>query len=174
MARSQDIKRFLEPVYLNEKMMLNCAAYLFGGVALESEVTKKSDTSGGGSVKLGLPFLQSLLGVVGVEGDLKRATSEESRAARRYTVGGLHMSVLDELNKHDMFFHGSAKHVPSLIQTDKSYVEIPAVLRPVDYYMLIGTLKAAVPLVGGQGIHPLEGFRGQVIHPPHGQVIHPG
>lgn len=148
MANDNTSGRFLEPVYLNEKMVLNCAAYLFGGVALETEVKSKTDTAGSASIKMGIPFLQSVIGTIGFGGEVKRAESEESRAARRYTLGGLHMSVIDELRNRGMFLQASANDVASLIETDKPYVEVQAALRPVDYYLLIGTLKAAVPLVG--------------------------
>ncbi len=137
-------KQFLEPVYLNEKMVLNCAAYLFGGTALESETKNTVETGGNASIKAAIQFLQSLFSA---EAGVKRTATEENRATRRYTVGGLHMVVLDELYAQDMIFRASTGHILSLTQTKKSYVEIPAMLRPIDYFMLIGTLKAAVPLV---------------------------
>ena len=39
---SSDI--FLEPVYLNEKMVLNCAAYVFKGYSSKSETQNTTQT----------------------------------------------------------------------------------------------------------------------------------
>ncbi len=35
-------------------------------------------------------------------------------------------------------------------------------------------IEKILQFVDGQTIHPLEAFHGQEIHPPHGQIIHPG
>src|SRR5258708_35243142 len=93
---------FLEPVYLNEKMVLNCAAYLWKGVALEIESTEKTESNKSGSISLGIPFLKSLLSPFTIAGESKKGTVEENKYARRYTVGGLHMAVLDELRNKKM------------------------------------------------------------------------
>ncbi len=92
-------EHILEPVYLNEKMVLNCAAYLFKGVALETESTEQRATSSTGNLQLGFKFLQNFLSPVSATGEHVRSTTSETRAARRYTLGGLHMSVLDELQE---------------------------------------------------------------------------
>jgi hypothetical protein len=63
---------FLEPVYLNEKMVLNCAAYLFEGVSRESESTQEKATEAKGNLQLGLKFLQNLVSPISAEGDLSR------------------------------------------------------------------------------------------------------
>ncbi len=140
---------FLEPVYLNEKMVLNCAAYLWKGVALETESTAKTEGTKGGSVSVGIPFLKGMLSpfTVGAEG--KKSTVEENRSAKRYTTGGLHMAVLDELRQKKMITMASTEN---LAATDASYVEIQAVLRPIDYYALIGTLKTLLPVGAGAQI----------------------
>ena len=48
---------FLEPVYLNEKMVLNCAAYIFKGYSLESETNDTTQTERRRDGKAGLNFL---------------------------------------------------------------------------------------------------------------------
>ena len=48
---------FLEPVYLNEKMVLNCAAYVFKGYSLESEINGTTQTEHSRAGKAGLTFL---------------------------------------------------------------------------------------------------------------------
>lgn len=138
------LQRFLEPVYLNEKMVLNCAAYLFKGVALQSETTETSDSSRGAAVSLGVPFLQNLLGA---EGGIRSGSAQESRSARRYTSGGLHMAVLDELVERTMIRSSTADNISTSAGMGEAYVDIHTVLRPSDYYATIGTLKILGPLV---------------------------
>jgi hypothetical protein len=93
---------FLEPVYINEKMVLNCAGYLWKGVATETEVKELSKTALKGGAKAGIPLLQQLLNVFSIEGSATQSGSEEHKSARRYTVGALHMSVLDSLRNEHM------------------------------------------------------------------------
>jgi len=137
---------FLEPVYLNEKMMLNCAAYLFEGYSLESENTKEGTTESKGNLQLGLKFLQNLISPVSAEGELSHTSRTETRAARRYTLGGLHMVVLEELQKRK-------KHYIKLdAQTQyddlqEAYVDLEAVLKPIDFYTIIEIAKTLTPLV---------------------------
>lgn len=134
---------FLEPVYLNEKMVLNCAAYLFKGVALESEDKKVSSTETKGSLKLGLKFLQDLISPISAEGDFKKVSTEENKSARRYTLGGLHMTVLDELEKSKQI----VELKDNIADYSKgSYVKVSAVLKPVDFFTIIEIVKILTPL----------------------------
>lgn len=65
---------YLEPLYLNEKMVLNAAAYLFKGVSTESEEKTNSSANSKANAKIGFSFLQGLLGKaeLGIEGGRKR------------------------------------------------------------------------------------------------------
>ncbi len=36
---------FLEPVYLNETMLMNCASYFFKGISLEAETISNTENS---------------------------------------------------------------------------------------------------------------------------------
>ncbi len=135
---------FLEPVFLNEKMVLNCAAYLWKGVALETELTEKTEHNKGGTISFGIPFLKSLLSPITMAGELKKGSMEENKYARRYTVGGLHMAVLDELRSRKMI---ETVNPSDLLSSNASYIDIQAVLRPIDYYALIRTLKTILPVV---------------------------
>ena len=92
---------FLEPVYLNEKMVLNCAAYVFKGYSLESEVNDTAQTAHSKGGKAGLSFLDRLISL-GIEAKSERSSTTGNRSARRYTVGGLHMSLIDELHSLGM------------------------------------------------------------------------
>ncbi len=138
-------ERFLEPVYLNEKMVLNCAAYIFKGYSLESETneTNQADHSRGG--KAGFTFLEKLISI-GIETGSKQSSTTANRSARRYTVGGLHMSLIDELRDRDML-HAIDLKSPEQGLDRTDYVETLAELRPIDVYALIDTLRMAIPIV---------------------------
>ena len=136
---------FLEPVYLNEKMVLNCAAYIFKGYSLESETNDTTQIERRRGGKAGVSFLKRLVSI-GVEAGSKESSTTGNRSARRYTVGGLHMSLLDELHTREMLHPID----PDSLREDLdgiSYVEMLAELRPVDFYALIDTLRMAIPIV---------------------------
>ena len=137
---------FLEPVYLNEKMVLNCAAYVFKGYSLESETQDVDRVEGSKSRKAGFSFLNKLISF-GIEGDSKESLTTENRSARRYTVGGLHMSLIDELHNLGMLHAISPESLEEDLDNSVSYVEMLAELRPVDFYALIDTLRIAIPIV---------------------------
>lgn len=137
---------FLEPVYLNEKMVLNCAAYVFKGYSLESETQDVDLVEGSKSRKAGFSFLNKLISF-GIKGDSKESSTTENRSARRYTVGGLHMSLIDELHNLEMLHAISPESLEKDLDNSVSYVEMLAELRPVDFYALIDTLRIAIPIV---------------------------
>ncbi|MFL5758866.1 MAG: hypothetical protein ACJ789_03960 [Thermomicrobiales bacterium] len=139
--------KFLEPIYVNEKMVLNCAAYLFKGVPFQTETTESSDRSRGIGLSVGIPFLGDLLGAPKLQGGASSSSLLENRSARRYTVGGLHMAVLDELHERKMIHSDSADRMSPQLGIGEAYVDIEAVLRTSDYFALIGTLKILGPLV---------------------------
>jgi hypothetical protein len=137
---------FLEPVYLNEKMVLNCAAYLFKGVSLESQETEQSSSERKGNLTLGFHFLQNLVSPVSAGGEVSRRSTKETKAARRYTLGGLHMVLLDELYErkdHLIIVEPSTEY--SAIQ--ESYVDVEAILKPIDFFTIIEMVKSLIPLV---------------------------
>ena len=136
---------FLEPVYLNEKMVLNCAAYIFKGYSLESEsnnTIQKESIRGG---KAGFNFLQRLISV-DLEASSTQLLTSGNRSARRYTVGGLHMSLIDELRSRNMLRATNLESSGEDLDSTR-YVETLAELRPVDFYALIDTLRMAIPVV---------------------------
>ncbi len=137
---------FLEPVYLNEKMVLNCAAYLFGGYALDAEIVEKGQAERSKSFKAGLSFLEKFVSLGG-EGQWKDSQVSENKSARRYTVGGLHMSLIDELRARNMLQAVRSSSLEEDLQNGSSYVEVRATLRPVQFYSVIDTLRIASPIV---------------------------
>ena len=136
---------FLEPVYLNEKMVLNCAAYVFKGYSLESEINDTTQTGHSKVGKAGFNFLERLISL-GVEAGSNQSSTTENRSARRYTVGGLHMSLIDELHNLRMLHAISPESLGEDLDNSVSYVETLAELRPIDFYALIDTLRIAIPI----------------------------
>ena len=136
---------FLEPVYLNEKMVLNCAAYIFKGYTLESEINNTTETARRRGGKVGFNFLDRLISM-GLEAGSQHSSTSGNRAARRYTVGGLHMSLIDALRSRNMLqLVDSADWEADLDRA--SYVEVLAELQPVDFYALIDTLRMTIPVI---------------------------
>lgn len=143
MENAPKASRFLEPVFLNESMALNCAAYLFGGYILESDATLTNEKRREGSVRVGLDFLNNMIGIKGSTASL---TVDEQRAARRFTIGGLHMNVLDALYKEKMIKTVTSSNLDSSGLGD-TYVDVHAVLKPSEYQSLLGVLKTLGPLL---------------------------
>ncbi|SHN65437.1 DUF6414 family protein [Desulfovibrio litoralis] len=134
---------FLEPVYLNETMMLNCAAYLFRGITTSIEVSSETSSAKKGELSLGMKFLTELLNISGGLEATSQSLQQE-KLAKSYTTGGLHMSVIDELrSKNELVpFESMDK-----MTTSKNYIEIEAILKPLDFYSIIETLKTSTPLI---------------------------
>ena len=78
---------YVEPVYLNEKMVLNCAAYVFKGVAMESEVSEGNTEKNKGNLSLGFKFLQDLLSPISASAEQqKEKTIATKTASCKYIV----------------------------------------------------------------------------------------
>ncbi|WP_061011925.1 hypothetical protein [Photobacterium leiognathi] len=138
------MEKILEPVFLNEKMMLNTAAYLFKGVELQAEVTKTENVGKKGNASLGFSFLQDLISPVKLSGEINSQNLTSSKAARTYTLGGLHMSVVDTLLEKELLkdITFSPLSVP-----EKNFVGLNVVLKPVDFYQIIEIIKLLKPLI---------------------------
>ncbi|MBD8757721.1 DUF6414 family protein [Pseudomonas coleopterorum] len=135
---------YIEPVYLNEKMVLNCAAYLFKGVAMESEAQKETTISGKGNINLGLKFLTDLISPLSVGGELSKDSTSSTKTARRYTLGGLHMTLIDELLDRKLI----EREFDVAKQADRrNFIELDVILKPVDFYSILEALKISVPLI---------------------------
>ena len=147
MSKGTRYERFLDLVYLNENMVLNCAAYLFRGVPTESERTEEKDSGHSASASIAIPLISNILGTPKLEGGIRSSSSEQSRAAYQYTVGGLHMAVLDELNERNMIQAASADGLKAEVGSGETYVDVHGILRPSDCYSLIGTIKIIGPLL---------------------------
>ena len=124
--------------------MLNTAAYLFQGVTLEKEVTENEKIDKNIKGSLGFKFLQDLISPVSLSGEKTSENIISSKSARTYTLGGLHMSVLEELTKHeqlkDVTF--SPLSVP-----ENTFVSLNVILKPVDFYQIIEVINLIKPLI---------------------------
>jgi len=138
------VNSYMEPVYLNEKMVLNCAAYLFKGVAMESEAQEGKKTSGKLNISLGFKFLNELISPVSGGGELAKESTSTTKTARRYTMGGLHMTLIDELNERELINHDFKVSESS---SSSSFVQLDVVLKPVDFYSILEALKISAPLI---------------------------
>ena len=135
---------YVEPVYLNEKMVLNCAAYTFKGIAIESEFSEEKRSKNQGSLSIGFKFLQDLLSPISAAAEQQKESTVATKTARRYTLGGLHMALIDALDQE-----GRIKKYAGLKGSSESeeYIEIDAILRPVDFYSIIESLKISSPII---------------------------
>ncbi|WP_316976187.1 DUF6414 family protein [Shumkonia mesophila] len=135
---------YIEPVYLNEKMVLNCAAYVFKGVSLETEVSHEKSVKGKGTVSLGLKFLQDLISPLSFSAEGERGVSISEKTARRYTLGGLHMTLVDALNEAG---HIGRETDIAVAPNRDQFIELDAVLRPIDFFSIIEAAKVSSPLI---------------------------
>ncbi|MEB0009127.1 hypothetical protein QN412_22620 [Pseudomonas sp. RTB3] len=135
---------YIEPVYLNEKMVLNCAAYLFKGVAMESEAQEGKKSAGKGNISLGFKFLSDLISPLSGSAELAKESTSSTKTARRYTMGGLHMTLIDELNDRKLI---NRKFNVTESAYNSSFVELDVILKPVDFYSILEALKISAPLI---------------------------
>lgn len=135
---------YIEPVYLNEKMALNCAAYLFKGVALESEISEGQSSKNKGNLSLGFKFLQDLLSPISASAEQQKEKSQTTKTARRYTLGGLHMVLIDVLRDSKEIY---TPKLDQPIEAQGKFVELEVILRSIDFHSLIETLKISTPLI---------------------------
>ena len=145
MPNPQEYRRFLEPIFLNEQMVLNTAAYLSGGVVTEIETTDQKNQTQQVSGGLTFPFLNQVLGI---SGSVEGSTASEQRARRTFTLGGLHMNVLNTLNRDRMIKEFQSDNMTSYPESGDSFVDIRATLRPSEYVSLLAVLRTLTPLVG--------------------------
>jgi hypothetical protein len=115
---------------------------LFKGVDSESEEKFSSSSNSQANAKIGISFLQGLLGKaeLGVEG--KSTSANEVTAVKRYTLGGLHMTVVDELEERK-----DIKDFSSADINKGQYIKTKAILQPVDIFQLVETLQTSAPLI---------------------------
>ena len=144
---------FLEPVYLNENMVLNCASYLFGGVVLNEEKTtqknKENSTSGNISAggELGINIFSNLMNSnadLVLEHQRNNDSSIEVKRASQTALGAIHQSILEELEGKRFIFKLTNSSINEY-KNDNKYIKLRANLVPVDYFAILQILKMIVP-----------------------------
>lgn len=134
---------YLEPIYLNEKMLMNCAAYILKGVSLETQHAETDKVTKSANLQIGLKLLSDLISPISAGAEVDSLRETTTKTARRFTVGGLHMSLVDELEKQKILHKGERRdeHLAS-----GDFLEIDAILRPIDLFSIIEVLKLATPI----------------------------
>ncbi len=147
MANDKQPFRFLEPVFINERMVLNCAAYLYSGVTTEITEIRTNDSKRQVAIRAGLPFLSD---VIGFSGEAGSGSATQQHSARSFTVGGLHMNVIDALRENDYLREITRVNDATLDEAgilDK-FVHLHVPLRSSPYFAFLRTLQTLGPLVG--------------------------
>jgi hypothetical protein len=125
-------------------MVLNAASRLLGGASFTTERSEAETKQAKGQAGVSFPLLSSLFKVAGEAG---ASSTVERREAREVTLGGIHMQVVDKLR--------SSGQIQSLILDDaqsieegaaQTYVEVRAVLMPLDYQAILRIVQTLAPL----------------------------
>lgn len=127
-------------------MLLNTAPYLFKGYSLKEEISTDNSKEAKGSVSVGLKFLQNLISPLSIDGEASLKSSSSSTAERLYTLGGLHMSLIDELRKKNQLKNLNISKKEEDIKKS-AFVGVNAILKPVDFYEIIEILSLIRPLI---------------------------
>jgi len=135
------VSEILDPLYLNERMLLNLGAYLFDGYALEKDEENQNAKSGQVKGRLGLEVLKGLISGPEFEAGGNVENSKVQRSRRMYTLGSLHMKVLDELGKR--------KEISSslLRAENSSFVSGNVILKPIDFVQILEVLELSGPAI---------------------------
>ena len=136
---------FFEPVYLNEKMVLNSAAYFCGGISLKSENEAETTSTNKGNLNLGFKEILSQLLPISVSAEQSKITKIVEKTARHYTLGSLHMAIIDELGKNIVKIESENKQ--QLQEIQGNYVDIEVILKPIDFFTILEVVKTFFPFV---------------------------
>lgn len=144
---------FLEPIYLNENMVLNCASYLFGGVVLNKETMtqrgKEKSTNGSLSAggKLGIDIFSNLVHAntdLTAQHQSQNNLTTETKVTSNIALGAIHQSVIEDLEIKDFIFDLSDENLNTYSNNNK-YVKIKATLVPVDYFAMLQIFQMVIP-----------------------------
>jgi len=137
---------FLEPIYLNEQMLLNAAAYLFDGYSLISDLEKGNDFSGSGSAKVKFSLANILQLGPELSAEAKAQKTTKTRETRQFTLGGIHMNVLDEL-KNKSLITDMNSDIRSGTEKVNGYVAVDVILHPTDFFEILQLLRLSQPVI---------------------------
>ncbi|GLU33290.1 hypothetical protein Busp01_31320 [Trinickia caryophylli] len=111
---------------------------------MEAEISQSQTTKSRKNLTVGLKFLSELISPISFSGEHGGEKSEVSKTARRYTMGGLHMSLIDALNEQEYIIKDL--DIEKIPPRDK-FIELNAILRPIDFYSIIEAIKVSTPLI---------------------------
>ncbi|CAK7057023.1 MAG: hypothetical protein MESAZ_01439 [Saezia sanguinis] len=111
---------------------------------MESEISEGNTAKSNGNISIGFKFLQDLLSPISASAEQAKEKTIATKTARRYTLGGLHMSLIDELNERKQLIKNFN---PGLAERDEHYVEMNVLLKSIDFYSIIEALKVTAPLI---------------------------
>jgi hypothetical protein len=138
------MNNFFEPVYLNEKMVLNSAAYFGRGISLEAENTEEKTSAN--KVNLGLKESLSQLFGINLSAEHNKTTKIVEKTARHYTLGSLHMTVIDQLEKNLVKLKPEDNY-NNFLDIKGNYVDIEVILKPIDFFTILEVVKTFFPFV---------------------------
>lgn len=144
---------FLEPIYLNESMLMNCASYLFGGVALNEEhtnndtqsQTSKGELSAGG--KFGVNMFSNLINANGntnLNHQRDNKTDSQIKSNKKIALGAIHMSVIEQLELKNFLRAIESEALDDFVNANE-YVQFNVNLKPFDYFAILQILQLIVP-----------------------------
>lgn len=140
-----NLPSYLEPVYLDERMLLNVAAYLFEDPSKREEVIEEIKKKAGMRAGFGL----SMFGLGEVGGEAGRESVVQHKYTREASAGALHMDLIGALleDKH-LEVVASANDINSYIVRDDRppYVALRARSLMSDYPALLHTVKIGMPV----------------------------
>lgn len=139
-------KRFFEPVYMNEDMVLNASAYLFSGILDSATERSGKETTNATSGNLGGNFLGF---AIGLKGSHAGNTTSQQETLRRFTVGGLHMEVIDELEVQGLVttIEDISGDAVERTNGDDGFFHANVILQPTEYWATLQVLQIALPLI---------------------------
>ena len=144
------MKKLLEPIYLNEKMLLNCASYLFDGIGLTQEINKTSAEStnknlnASGAVESTgfVDFIAKAGGNIDAKYESQINSNYAFNTIKTLTLGALHMKSLDKLEEENLI---EELKINQDEENEIPFKKIKANIKPVDFFELIQLLKAITP-----------------------------
>ncbi|WP_162625933.1 hypothetical protein [Acinetobacter sp. MB5] len=144
------MKELLEPIYLNEKMLLNCASYLFDGIELSKEIHQADENHSDKNLDIeGTAKTNGIVDLIAqADGKLnaglitRNNSSLSSNSVKNITLGAIHMKALKKLYEEGLI-HNFKNFEENLKK--KPYISIEADLQPVDFFELLQILKMLTP-----------------------------
>ena len=144
------MKDLLEPIYLNEKMLLNCSSYLFDGIGLTQEINNTNTENTNKNLKASgtiesssfIDFIAKAGGNIDANFESQINSNYAFNTIKTLTLGALHMKSLDKLVEDKLI---EDLQINTQIISDIPFKRIKANIRPVDFFELIQLLKAITP-----------------------------